>query len=84
MTTRALVDPANIRKVGIEVLNESLGPIGMARFLQQFGTGSGNYTKDRDRWLKGLAVRSIVKEIKKQQKKEVKIKQVRRKSALMA
>jgi len=34
-----------IRITGMEVLYEKLGPIGMVRFLQQFETGTGNYTE---------------------------------------
>jgi len=33
--------PAQIRKRGIEALAKALGPVGMARFLQQFEIGSG-------------------------------------------
>ena len=28
-----------------------LGPVGMVRFLQQFETGSGDYTAERHQWL---------------------------------
>jgi hypothetical protein len=40
-----------IRKEGVAALAKELGPIGMIRFLQQFDTGTGNYTKDRHQWL---------------------------------
>ncbi|MGE0378393.1 MAG: hypothetical protein AB7I48_06675 [Planctomycetaceae bacterium] len=40
-----------IRCRGIEALARELGPVGMIRFLQQFETGSGDYTRDRDQWL---------------------------------
>jgi hypothetical protein len=40
-----------VRKVGIESLAQALGPVGMARFLQQFDMGSGDYTKERHKWL---------------------------------
>jgi hypothetical protein len=69
MTTQRVINPAKIRKIGLDVLGKSLGPVGMTRFLQQFDTGSGDYTKDREQWLKGLDVKSIVKQIKKQQTK---------------
>lgn len=38
------ITPAQIRSKGIRALVEALGPVGMARFLQQFDTGSGDYT----------------------------------------
>ncbi|MGB4679538.1 hypothetical protein, partial [Methanothrix sp.] len=40
-----------IRKLGIDALSEALGPVDMARFLQSFDLGSGDYTKERARWL---------------------------------
>jgi len=54
-----------IRKDGIEALTKALGPVGMAYFLQQFDTGCGDYTRDREKWLKGRTVQEIVEEIKK-------------------
>ena len=36
--------PMQIRQLGIQALTETLGPVGMVRFLQQFDTGSGDYT----------------------------------------
>ncbi|MCR4392070.1 MAG: hypothetical protein NUV94_04655 [Candidatus Acetothermia bacterium] len=61
--------PAQIREQGIEALAKALGPIGMVRFLQQFETGSGDYTRDREEWLKGLTVHDVVEEIKSLGKK---------------
>ena len=43
--------PMQIRQLGIEALTQALGPVGMVRFLQQFDTGSGDYTRDRDELL---------------------------------
>ena len=61
--------PAQIRDRGIEALAKALGPVGMARFLLQFETGSGDYTRDREEWLKELTVRDVVEEIKSRRKK---------------
>lgn len=36
-----------IRRAGLEALERELGPVGMVRFLQQFDTGSGDYTAER-------------------------------------
>jgi len=60
--------PAQIRKRGIEALAKALGPVGMARFLQQFEVGSGDYTRDREKWLKELTVQQVVKEIEEHRK----------------
>lgn len=62
--------PAQIRERGIEALAKALGPVGMARFLQQFDIGSGDYTQDREEWLRGLTVHDVVEEIKSQRKKQ--------------
>ena len=40
-----------IRQLGLHALLEKLGPVGMVRFLQQFESGQGDYTIDRERWL---------------------------------
>lgn len=61
--------PSNIRKLGLEALAKELGPIGMVRFLQQYEEGSGDYTKEREKWLKGLKVKDIIKEMKEKRKK---------------
>lgn len=63
MSTKTL-NPVALRKLGLEALTKALGPIGMARFLQQFETGTGNYTKERAQWLKDMDIKTIVKEIK--------------------
>lgn len=62
------MSPIQIKKVGLEALAEALGPVGMVRFLQLFETGSGDYTKDRDKWLGKTSVRSVVEGIKKRRK----------------
>ncbi|HBR17575.1 MAG TPA: hypothetical protein DD725_08230 [Deltaproteobacteria bacterium] len=64
------LNPLNIRKQGVEALAKKLGPLGMVRFLQQFESGSGDYTEDRKKWLPESNVKSIVKEIKKRRKQK--------------
>ncbi|MCA9909774.1 MAG: hypothetical protein KC519_14050 [Anaerolineae bacterium] len=36
-----------IRLAGLKALSRELGPVGMIRFLQQFETGSSDYTRER-------------------------------------
>ena len=62
------MSPLQIKKVGLEALAEALGPVGMVRFLQLFETGTGDYTKDRDKWLVKTSVRSVLEELKKRRK----------------
>ncbi|WP_321508464.1 hypothetical protein [uncultured Methanoregula sp.] len=42
---------SEVRKEGIQALTKTLGPVDMARFIQSFETGSGDYTKERQEWL---------------------------------
>ena len=56
-----------IRKLGIDALAEALGPVDMARFLQSFDLGSGDYTKQRAKWL-DQSLEEIVGEIKRRRK----------------
>ena len=63
--TMLTMSPAVIRKVGLEAVAKKLGPLGMVRFLQQFETGRGDYTKERDQWLKDADMKEIVSEIRK-------------------
>jgi len=59
-----------IRKAGIEALSQTLGPVDMVRFLQQFDTGRGDYTKERDQWLGEMNIVDIVKGIEKERGKK--------------
>ena len=63
-------NPVIIRKLGLEALCKSLGPLGMVRFLQQYEMGTGDYTKERDLWLKDIDIESIAAEVKKKRKKK--------------
>ncbi|MBR5950772.1 MAG: hypothetical protein IKZ87_04990 [Actinomycetaceae bacterium] len=38
---------AAVRTVGMQALMHALGPVGMARFLQQTEDGHGDYTKEK-------------------------------------
>lgn len=55
-----------IRIEGLKALERHLGPDGMIRFLQQFETGQGDYTKDRHKWLKETSVKTLTEKIVKQ------------------
>ncbi len=50
MTTQTIkvTKPSEIRKAGTEALVRALGPIGMARYLEEFDNGgAGDYTKEK-------------------------------------
>jgi uncharacterized protein YciU (UPF0263 family) len=61
---------SQIREIGLEVLAKALGPVGMIRFLQQFERGTGDYTKNREKWLTGISLQNILKEIKRKHPKQ--------------
>lgn len=42
-----LNSPVDVRAAGTKVLVEALGPVGFARFIQQFENGYGDYTKEK-------------------------------------
>jgi hypothetical protein len=52
-----------IRIAGMEALTRELGIAGMVRFMQQFETGYGDYSKDRHKWLDDQNIDSVVKRI---------------------
>lgn len=45
--------------MGIEALTKALRPAGMARFMQQFEIGNGDYTRDREKILGDPTVEEI-------------------------
>lgn len=53
-----------IRRRGIEALTRELGPVGMARFLQQFEAGQGDYTRDRQHRPTNADVHSLAAQIR--------------------
>jgi hypothetical protein len=66
MINQVLVKDKNtIRRLGIEALNEKLGPIVMVEFMHQFDSGYGDYTKERHNWLDSLTIEDISNEIKR-------------------
>ncbi len=52
-----------IQRAGLDMLARELGPYGFVRFLQQFESGSGDYTNGRHRWLDGMTADSVFERI---------------------
>ena len=46
------------------ILAREMGITDTLRFLSQFTSGSGDYTKERDQWLGDLSLEQITSEIK--------------------
>ena len=42
-------DLTQVRRTGLSALKKALGPVGTVRFMQQFDSGSGDYTKEKYR-----------------------------------
>ena len=68
MTTTYLT-LSEIRTIGFEALLRELGPAGTIRFIQQYETGRGDYTRDRRKWLAKRSVRELGNQIVKERKK---------------
>lgn len=56
--------PVEIRQQGYQALVKALGFTGMVRFIQQFDSGSGNYTEERSSWLDSSNLDDIITKIK--------------------
>jgi len=52
-------NPAAIRKLGMDALVKELGPVGMAYFIRQFDGGTGDYTAERDEYLKDVTMEDV-------------------------
>lgn len=62
MSTQTLTLEA-LRRAGLEALTRELGPVGMARFLQQFETGWGDYSVERHQWLDQEDVQTLTQRL---------------------
>lgn len=69
MSVQRNITPEDIRYEGLKALADSLGPVGMVQFLQQFDYRKGDYAKERKKWLKDYNVDEIADEINKMKMK---------------
>ncbi|MCL2019517.1 MAG: hypothetical protein FWG70_07130 [Oscillospiraceae bacterium] len=56
-------DIKGIQAAGFNALVESLGAVGAVKFMMQFDTGSGDYTKERHNILKDVTMNDVVNEL---------------------
>ena len=61
MTTKPL---AEITEEALTLLCKRLGVVNTVRFLNQYGAGYGDYTKERETLFADLTLGDIIKEIK--------------------
>ena len=59
---------SDLNRQATELLVREMGITDALRFLSQFSSGSGDYTKERDQWLDDLSLQQIVSEIKAKRK----------------
>ncbi|NUO79344.1 hypothetical protein HUU05_04650 [candidate division KSB1 bacterium] len=60
---------AEITRAAMQVLYKEIGPVNTIRFLNQFTTGHGNYTAEREQLVGDLSLDEIVSEIKQAREK---------------
>jgi hypothetical protein len=58
-----------IRVTGLAALMDRLGPDGMIRFLQQFETGSGDYSTERHQWIDQWDMDTLLTKLRERQSK---------------
>jgi hypothetical protein len=61
---------AEVSRQAREILVREMGVVDTLRFLSQFRTGGGDYTKERGQWLDDLSLDEIVTEIKTKRPKK--------------
>ena len=71
MTTETL-SLYEIRTIGFEALLRELGPAGAIRFIQQYESGRGDYTRSRRKLLPKKSVREIGRQIMKERQSKAK------------
>ena len=59
-----------VRRRGFKALAKELGPVGFIRFLQQFETGRGDYTKELHKFLDKLSADEIAKRAKRKRSRK--------------
>jgi hypothetical protein len=57
-----------ITKEAFRVLNKEMGIVDTVRFINQFTTGYGDYTQDREQLFKDMTLDDIISAVKKKQK----------------
>lgn len=62
------MNTTELRQRGLDALVKELGYVGMVRFLQQFETGKGDYTKERQQWLSDVTLEDMTHTIQSHHK----------------
>lgn len=65
MSIREKKSLEEIRRLGMQALIRELGPVGAIRFLQQFETGDGDFTRERQDWIGKSSVAELAARLRK-------------------
>lgn len=57
-----IANPAELRRRGLEVLVRELGYVNAMRFMLQYETGQGDYSRDRSQFLPPWTPKELVRE----------------------
>lgn len=60
MTPLEKMSDEDFERHALAILQRELGLDGLARFLRLYRAGSGDYTRDRPRWLEGTTIDEIM------------------------
>jgi hypothetical protein len=66
-------NPDVVRKAGMSALKKELGAVGAVYFLRQFSGGHGDYTREREQLLEGIAFDDIVNKVRELDRKAAEI-----------
>ena len=59
--------PVQLHQKGFEALIAALGYVDAVRFIKQFDSGQGDYTRERHQWLDALSLDNLWAELQGQQ-----------------
>jgi len=65
MTPLEKMTDEEFERYALSLLRRELGLDGLARFLRLYRAGSGDYTRDRHRWLEGATIQEIMAEVER-------------------
>jgi len=63
MTPLEKMSDEDFERHALKILQRELGLDGLARFLRLYRSGTGDYTRDRHRWLEGATIQEIMAEV---------------------
>jgi len=65
MTPVEQMSDEDFERHALGILRRELGVDGLARFLRVYRAGSGDYTRDRHKWLEGATIAEIMTEVER-------------------